>query len=77
MPKLDMRHIETIARILEAIATVESDTARAVIACEDAYVALSFGLSLGLTPKHIAAQHDKLMAEQVTVNEMTVVPSKH
>lgn len=62
-PRLDRRHLETIARILEAIAVVESSTPRAILACEDAYVALRLGLSFRLTPKQIASEHDAIMAE--------------
>lgn len=60
---LDHRHLETITRILEAIAQVEGETACAMIACEDAFIALGIGLSLDLTPHQIAEQVDSLMAQ--------------
>jgi hypothetical protein len=59
---IDRRHLETIARILETIQVVEHEPVRAMLACEDAIVALRLGLRFGLTLPEIAAQHDVAMA---------------
>lgn len=59
----DWRHLETVARILEAIVQTESNTGRAIRACVDAKMALGLGLAGGLTPRRIANQRRRAMAE--------------
>lgn len=66
---LDRRHLEAVQRILEAVATVVSDTPMAALACEDAYVALCLGHGFGLSPMQVATQSDQAMAEAFASEE--------
>lgn len=55
---MDMRHLASVSVILDAIAGLEGqDIGRALVACEDAFVALSLGLPLGLSPIAVARLH--------------------
>lgn len=62
---LAVRHLELVARILDTVAELETRTAYGVVACEDAYMALSLGLTFGLTADQVARQHRELVAEQM------------
>ena len=50
---IDSAHAKLLTLLLQALATAKSP-AHALVACEDAYVAFSFGLDMGLTPAQIA-----------------------
>ena len=62
---LDQKHLATIQRVLAAIASVEPDPVRAMIALEDAYVALAAGFAFHLTTDQIQEQSALAASEGV------------
>lgn len=58
--KLDERHITTIRRVLEALAGVEPNPIRAILACEDAAVALMVGGHFGWTTQKVVDEFDRM-----------------
>ena len=52
---IDKAHIERIRKVLEVLQG--EDTAYAVLACEDAQVALTMGVAFGLTANQVLEKH--------------------
>ena len=60
--RLDWAHLALVETVLRALPP-DTPIARAMLACEDAYVALGVGLQLGLTVGRVAALHAETVAE--------------
>lgn len=61
---LDRHHVRRVQRVLDALvgATPRVDVPHAILACEDAGVALRIGLAFGMSVADVAAEHAALLA---------------
>jgi hypothetical protein len=63
---MNRAHLERIRAVLEVLTS--ADVPHAILACEDAQVALVLGLQMGLTVPQILAQHVAILQEQAQVH---------